>query len=79
MKLLTKLSTLIKAVTRGPAPQRPRKPQAPTPSDLPDVEAAPQTTIVEQQEPLEEGRIADLLQRKLDSSEPGSQQREKGD
>jgi hypothetical protein len=79
MKLLTKLSTLIKAAARGPTQQRPREPRVPTPDSLPDVEAAQATSIVEQEQPLEGGRVADLIQRKLSSSGPASQQGEKGD
>ena len=77
MKLLTKLSTLIKAMARGPA-QQPSK-RAPVPDDVPDTELAAGASAVEQDQPLEGGRVADLLQRKLASSETNPRQREKGD
>ena len=83
MKLLTKLSNLIKAVTRGPAQRTPRERHVPEPNSLPHVEAELEAPAVEQEQPLEQGRVADLLQRKLarptGRSESNSQPREKGD
>ena len=79
MKLLSKLSTLIKAVTRGPAVQPPSKARVPPPDALPSVQVSPEASSVEQEPALESGRVADLLQRKLTSPDTGSQQSEKGD
>jgi hypothetical protein len=83
MKLLTKLSNLIKAVARGPARQPPWEKRVPEPNGVSYVEAEPEATTVEQEQPLEQGRVADLLQQKLarptGKSESSSQPREKGD
>ena len=79
MKLLSKLSTLIKAVTRGSTGRPSSKARVPSPDALPSVQVSPEAASAEQEPALESGRVADLLQRKLASSDTGSRQSEKGD
>ena len=85
MKLLSKLSTLVKAMARGLAQPSSSEVSTPsstptsTPGDLPPAELAEGNAAIEQDQPLEGGRVADLLRRKLASSEPNPRQREKGD
>jgi hypothetical protein len=79
MKLLNKLSTLIKVMARGPVGQKADHEPAFMPDAPSPVRTAPEPSSGEQEQALEEGRVADLLQRKLTDSDVYPQQREKGD
>jgi hypothetical protein len=84
MKLLSKLSTLIQAVARGPASRQTEPPaEAPT-AGRTSIEPVQQTQQADagqavhaaQAQALEGGRVAELLQHKLASSETASRKNE---
>jgi hypothetical protein len=77
MKLLSKLSILVKSLARSPRPQRKREGRASAVDDPPKAQAEPGTSAVERD--LEGNRVADLLERRLASSELDSQPNAKGD
>jgi hypothetical protein len=79
MKLLSKLSALISAVARGPANRRSGRKRTPLPDVQPPAPPAAAPPSAEQKPALEGGRVADMLQRKLATSEPNPPQQEKGD
>jgi len=67
MKLLTKLSLWAKSLVRGPAAQPQRSAKATSPTEAkagPANEGLPET-----RHDLEEGRVADLLERRRSQSQ----------
>jgi hypothetical protein len=84
MKLFAKLSTLISAVVRGPQ-QRQRR--LSSKEEAPAGDAGPLASIgqdddaadIARSDVIEQGRVADLLERRLASSEEGASRSEKGD
>jgi hypothetical protein len=79
MKLLSKLSTPIKAMAHGPMGQGADHEPAPILDVSSPAHAALEPSSTVQEQALEEGRVADLLQRKLTDSDVYPHQREKGD
>jgi hypothetical protein len=67
MKLLGKVSVWVRSLVRGPAMPAHRKVRRPPPAGLP-VEPAARDPAGTQHD-LEEGRVADLLQQKLERSQ----------
>ena len=68
MKLLGKVSVWVKSLVHGPAIQAHRKTKPPSQVKLPVEPAA--RDPVDTESDLEEGRVADLLQQKLERSQP---------
>ena len=79
MKWFNKLSVLVRSLARGPRPQRHRGGEAAPAGETADPGAVPAKAIAGRRDDLEKERVADLLQRRLVSSELDSQPGEKGD
>jgi hypothetical protein len=79
MRLLSKLSNLLKAVARGPASRQRDRKEAALPDAPSQAPFSVQSSDVERESNLEEGRVADLLRSKLTAPDADQQQREKGD
>jgi hypothetical protein len=79
MKWFNKLSVLVRSLARGPQPQRRQAGRAAPAGETAEPGAVPAKTIAGRADDLEEERVADLLQRRLVSSELDSQSGDKGD